>query len=306
MAINEDIADRVVAHRLELLRFEAGTGERLVAAYSEALAGLLADVERARSEVAAGRLSRAAVDALRARAEALQGELASLLGTEAAILREALEGVVAVERQVLAQIWADTTEGISIDWRRPPLEEVLIAVDSPIAGRGWEEARAVELLKVHDDIRRRLAVAVARGSSTDALADALSEIPQLAKRGRDHLVTVARTEIQRVANQAADASYRANADILQGVEHLATLDSRTCKICAPLHGEVYDLDDPKRPEIPLHPRCRCFQAPVTKSWTQIGLGPAQASLFDGRPSGGADFESWLSRQPAEVRERFTA
>lgn len=36
----------------------------------------------------------------------------------------------------------------------------------------------------------------------------------------------------------------------------ATLDFKTCGTCKSRHGEIYDLND--APEMPAHPKCRCF------------------------------------------------
>jgi hypothetical protein len=35
-------------------------------------------------------------------------------------------------------------------------------------------------------------------------------------------------------------------------------DARVCQICEPHNAEVYDSEDPEKPTIPLHPRCRCW------------------------------------------------
>jgi hypothetical protein len=76
---------------------------------------------------------------------------------------------------------------------------------------------------------------------------------------RDRVVAVARTEIQSAATQTALALYAGNVAI-GGAMFLATLDSATCLICAPLHGTVYVYDAARRlsPDFrapPVHPRC---------------------------------------------------
>ena len=31
----------------------------------------------------------------------------------------------------------------------------------------------------------------------------------------------------------------------------------SCNICRSYHGKIFTEDDPKKPELPLHPNCRC-------------------------------------------------
>lgn len=67
---------------------------------------------------------------------------------------------------------------------------------------------------------------------------------------------IVRTEALRSYNNASDSYYSA-----QGIEfvvHYATADDRTCSVCAPRAGLTYRRGTIKSP---LHPRCRCYEAP---------------------------------------------
>jgi hypothetical protein len=62
-----------------------------------------------------------------------------------------------------------------------------------------------------------------------------------------------------VANNSRMGGYEANADVLNGVKFLATLDSRTSKICALLDGTTWTMEEVKKRLVkrpPLHPNCR--------------------------------------------------
>lgn len=305
MSINEDLADAYVEHRLDLLRFEAGTVQRLIAAYDAALSDTREALLLARQEADEGELSPQTAALLQERADALQGELATLLAQSNAVLGDGLEVAVRAEVAITAETVNRLTAGVEVSWVRPPLGDALAAIVEPVGSRGWSDRMAVNLLGLHDDISETIAKSVVAGASMETVATDLGRVlgrTETAHRSR--MVALARTEVQRVANTAAMASYQANDDVVRGVLYLATLDSRTCIVCAPLHGTEYPLDAPDIPTPPLHPRCRCFLSPLTKSWAELGLGPAQASLFDGAtPSGDdMDFPGWLSRQPAATAD----
>jgi SPP1 gp7 family putative phage head morphogenesis protein len=305
LGINEELSDAYVDHRLDLLRFEAGTVAELVAAFDQALEDTRAILSRAKREAEAGQLSERTQALLRAKQRTLQEELAALLTLADLAVAEGLEIAARAEVAADAAAFDVSTEGVDISWTQPPIVDVLTAVVEPVGSRGWPDRLASNLLTLHDEISAVIAAALARGASMDAVANELgTTLGRLEGQHRSKLVALARTEIQRVANTAALASYEANSDVVSGVQYLATLDSRTCPVCAPLHGTTYALTDADIPTPPLHPRCRCFLAPLTRSWAELGLGPAQASLFDGATPAGTDldFPAWLKRQPDSVAD----
>ena len=83
------------------------------------------------------------------------------------------------------------------------------------------------------------------------------------QRSRSSAVNMARTIANSVANNAKQAFYEANADIIIGVEILATLDGRTCPVCAALDRKRYKTKE-QHPTPPIHHQCRCVLLPVTE------------------------------------------
>lgn len=113
----------------------------------------------------------------------------------------------------------------------------------------------------------------------EAIEDATvkgSTIPQIAKRitetageGWHNSVRLARTEMNRAANQGANHLFMQNADILEKKRWNATLDSKTAPKDAKNDGDLFPLeyDTPEMPgepgkRIPNHPNCRCKWSPV--------------------------------------------
>lgn len=96
---------------------------------------------------------------------------------------------------------------------------------------------------------------------------------------RRSAVNMARTLTNAISNNAKETFYRENQDVLEGVEILATLDGRTCPVCASVDRKRYKFDEP-HPALPIHHQCRCVLLPVT---------PLSDLVEESRPMAKADF-----------------
>lgn len=109
---------------------------------------------------------------------------------------------------------------------------------------------------------------------------------------RKSAINMARTLCNAVSNNAKDAFYNANSDVINGVEILATLDGRTCPVCAGLDRKRYPIGE-SHPALPIHHMCRCVLLPVT---------PLSDMVEEERPMAKSDFmkdamESYSKRYP---------
>lgn len=121
-------------------------------------------------------------------------------------------------------------------------------------------------------------------------------------------------------------TYQANADVLQGIELVATIDSDTTVICLDLDGTIYALDDPNLQLPPFHYQCRTVPAPVV-DWDALGREPPPEGTRSARDfsnvseeeleRGGrgrvgevtriptsVKGEQWLRDQPQRVQEKM--
>jgi SPP1 gp7 family putative phage head morphogenesis protein len=78
--------------------------------------------------------------------------------------------------------------------------------------------------------------------------------------------TIARTESMGAMDSATRDTYRSNG--IQYVQRIGTQDKLICPYCAARVGNVYPVD--KAPAI-LHPRDRCYNAPFSPDWVDLGL-----------------------------------
>jgi len=106
-------------------------------------------------------------------------------------------------------------------------------------------------------LRQVLSDAVIRGKGMSDIAEEITEqIGITFSRAK----TIARTEVMYAFNTVAIEEYKQHK--IKKVEWLTAGDEKTCPICAPLNGKIFDID--KAPEIPAHPNCRCVILPVVE------------------------------------------
>lgn len=115
---------------------------------------------------------------------------------------------------------------------------------------------------------------------------------------------IARTATTHVAAHAREATYQANTSLLNGVQWVSTLDTRTCVVCGSLDGQLFPVGEGQRPTA--HWSCRCTTIPVLKSWKELGvdvseMSPGQRASFDGLVPGDLTYEDWLRKQSKQLQ-----
>lgn len=139
-------------------------------------------------------------------------------------------------------------------------------------------------------------------------------VQQIADRGGaatkmadKQVMTIVRTSINQVANEASQRVYEANRDLTDKYQYVATLDSRTSLICARLDGQEFEYG--KGPTPPQHFNCRSTTVPIV-DFSEFG--------FDDPPEGkraakwgeaqkgrqvpaGMTYADWLKKQPKSVQ-----
>jgi SPP1 gp7 family putative phage head morphogenesis protein len=114
---------------------------------------------------------------------------------------------------------------------------------------------------------------------------------------------VVRTAVQHVSSIARNETWKANADIVDGVVWTSTLDGRTSAQCRSLDGQVFPVDKGPRP--PIHIRCRSTTTPklaekfdfLSEGGTRSTRGPNGVSST----SANETYYAWLKKQPAQFQ-----
>ena len=122
---------------------------------------------------------------------------------------------------------------------------------------------------LQDTIKTEVMAGMMQGESYKSLVKRFDDVafPKLERNTE----TLVRSYIQSVNVQASKDVANANKDLVKGWKWNSVCENRTCVICMSLDSKdiVYPLDG--GPEIPIHPRGRCFPEMVTKTFRELGM-----------------------------------
>lgn len=157
-------------------------------------------------------------------------------------------------------------------------------------------------------VKSNLTIGISQGETLPAIIKRFRSDSGLAGQTRRHIDSVVRTAVNHVTTQAKEDVYTANSNIVDKIQIVATLDSRTTDICISEDGKTYAVGSGHRP--PFHIRCRTTTAPVMKSWEDIGLGHfglkeptnAMRASMTGQVPSSLTYSEWLKKQPKSVQD----
>ena len=319
MAINQEIVDRYVEHRLWLMRYEQTVArdvlEILLRGEEQAIGAI---VEAYEAATAKGDLVAWSGRGIGFRRKALarsRAALSDVFSEAEESLRLAIEGVAEDGNALLAESLEEILPKPVLDelqLSRVPERQLAQMVSDQFGDRlegsaatianGLKEIETSTLARINGALRD----GVRDGVGTRNLVSRVRKIVG-AKDIMGHRVSsLVRTMVQTTANDVAGQVYRENSDIIRAEQYVATLDDRTCQICGPLDGQVFRIKDGKStiPRPPRHPNCRCFVTPVLRDWKAMGfpdtLDPQFKRLFDDKPAQRTTWTEWVQRNPARL------
>ncbi|WP_312910950.1 phage head morphogenesis protein [Stutzerimonas nitrititolerans] len=310
---NEKLADLAIGHQIYLQRYGGGVVRRFIALLNrvddDLFARLAEALERLPPEsFTVQRLDQMLVQvqqlnaqAYRAAGEELDQALLELAGYEGSYQHRTIQAVLPAA--VAGQL---TVSGVSAS------QVHAAAMARPFQGKLLREAlkdiEAARAERIRDAIRmgfvegETIGQMVRRLRGTRALkyADGLLAID---RRGAEALV---RTAVNHTANYARQATFEANADLIQEWQFLATLDGRTTLTCASLSGKKFKIGTGPQP--PRHWGCRSTSVPVLASaWEALGLSkseidPGTQASMDGQLAADISYGQWLKSKPAAFQD----
>ena len=306
--INKRILDGGIRHMVWLERYKTGTVNKIIKLLNKAdkdlteqLAKRLAGIEERGYDLGAETTRR-----MKALNDALKAQRAELYKLAHKETREHLNDFSEHEADFQARL-IETSIGSAakVTLERPALSLLKATVEAkPFQGRilkDWfEDLSATSGKQINDAV----SIGIAQGQTTDQIvrriagtraaqySDGVLEI------SRRNAAAVVRTSISAVANHAAEDLYAANADIIQGVQMVATLDGRTTPYCRAIDGKVFGINEGPRP--PFHWGCRTRTVPYLGKTSIAGT---RASAIGPVP-GDVTYQDWLTGQGAAVQDEI--
>jgi SPP1 gp7 family putative phage head morphogenesis protein len=311
---NERLLDAAVRHAVLLERLKAGEVSRIVGLLNrEVIPDLIARIE--------ARLARVNLRGLEAGALATQR------------YRDLIEGLQAVIREGMRRLRDEATSGlveigtheagwqvrtlsriapIEFEFQLPSVQVLRSAVTSrPFQGHLLKDWFAQLEHTTQRKVRAQLNVGLAEGEDTAAIVRRLRGTAEarytdgILQGTRRELESVVRTSVNHVTTHAREETYKANADLVRGVQWVSTLDTRTTMTCSDLDGRVFPVDSGRRP--PAHWGCRSTTVPLLKSNRELGLPFKDApegtrASMNGEVPASTTYWEWLERQPAAIQD----
>lgn len=305
-------AARMLRHQVDLLRLEAGARLGVL----ERLSRLSRELEALVRRGNVSEFSKRRIDQLLSSADAtIQRYYEGISRSMGKVLDGAGDSSArhakgTVEATLAA---ADVTANLPTEAYLERLESNAIVQGAPSAE--WWERQA-------DDTSQRFSNAVRQGAvAGDTVEQMAARVA--GRRGYPGVMDIAmsnarslvHTSVMEVANEARMQTFRQNADVVEGVRQVSTLDSHTTEICMAYDGCEWDLDGEPRDgtELPFeggpprHWGCRSVLVPITKSFKELGVnaeepGPGERASADGQVPGDMTFGDWLDTQTKEEQD----
>jgi len=236
----------------------------------------------------------------------VEGMLQAAQLQSAGNLESTIKSLSQLEGSVYANMLSDQFERVGIDVMGLPYAQIDQISRQPLLGQSIGEksiwTKNTAIAKMRGELTQAIIQGEDMAQATKRLINVSGGLGIVDKTIQERAKKIARSEIQYASNQVARNVYKENDDILQGVMYSASLDRRTCLICASDDGTIFyykNGEDHNGPSLPRHPLCRCIYVPITKTWRQLGDKiPAHISkdakgAFVGKGLDVINYQQWL-------------
>lgn len=277
--------DAVVELQLDIMRVSASLQSQTIA--------ILKNLEkRLLGELASGDLTEWGIRRRERQLREISASIKSYYDQVDEIVLDGTKGVADVAAKV-------TTAAIAPN-ALLPTESTMAAIASGSIVQGATQGQWWN--KQSSEVAFRFAGAVRQGlAGAETNAQIINRVRQVMNVTRANAAALVQTSVATVANDAREAVFKRNDDIIRKYRAVATLDTHTCVQCAPLDGLEWEKDGSPIghklpfPNYPLHFNCRCLTIAVV---LDDPIGGRRASS-EGEVSARLTFEGWLKRQSTE-------
>jgi SPP1 gp7 family putative phage head morphogenesis protein len=297
-AVDELIADALIAQGVDLIRLEGG--------YNRAVLRLLKDMERELVEKLADR---------ELTSYSRQRLLDFLAEARSVIARTYVAMRAEVDLQGIAQVQAGAVGGAiqgavgaRLDVAVPAVETMrslvsdLLIQGAPSAD-WWNRQAGDTQFRFANAIRQGIAQGETNAQIVARIRKGSGAMGPIVETSRRNAEALVRTSVQTVANATRLEVFKANDDILAGVRQISTLDGRTSDTCVAYSGAEWDTEGnpingtklPFNGGPPRHWNCRSVLTPIVKPLPGLPeFRPSERASADGPVRADVTFAQWLA------------
>jgi SPP1 gp7 family putative phage head morphogenesis protein len=334
--MNKKLFDDTVMAQVDLARFEAGTRRRVRRILTDVQNELIAEIIKKDPSVVRGTVWR-------------EKRLTALKKEVDVILKNGYKGVEQTtlsDLKDLSKFTAKSTQKIFNNAIGAEVFEIVntqkqltsivknTMIDGATIGEWYKTQAKNTSQKVNREVAklihesRAVQVGMAKGESLSEIVNRIrgtATRPGIVPIAKHHADTLVRTSMSQVNNAVKMETYRENADVIKGLEIVATLDVRTTEVCMDHDTRKYTLDGkPIGHSVdflggpPYHWNCRSTTVPITFSWAELAgkkskisnkklarlddaLSDSQRASMGGPVSSRMNYEEWLRTQPESIQ-----
>jgi SPP1 gp7 family putative phage head morphogenesis protein len=297
-AVDELIADALIAQGVDLIRLEGG--------YNRAALRLLKDMERELVEKLADR---------EITSYSRQRLLDFLAEARSVIARTYVAMRAEVDLQGVAQVQAGAVGGAiqgvigdrltvavpAVQTMRSLVSDLLIQ-GAPSAD-WWSRQAGDTQFRFANAIRQGIAQGETNAQIVARIRKGSGAMGPIVETSRRNAEALVRTSVQTVANATRLEVFKANDSVLAGVRQISTLDGRTSDTCIAYSGAEWDTDGnpingtklPFNGGPPRHWNCRSVLTPIVKPLPGLPeFRPSERASADGPVRADVTFAEWLA------------
>jgi len=293
MSLADQFHSSILKNSVQWMRYEAGIRQDIDAMIRQLGKDLV-------EELSGSGIDTPRTDWQRARLRKLLDEAQSIVDDSyTQIAAHASDGLAAGIEASTANLLASMNDAVGVEllqgikWS-PGLLKALVddtlTVGAPSAE--WWARQGESLTQGFTDQMRQ---AMLQGENLQSMVARTKDLMMVGTRNAEALV---RTSAMAVNNAAQLALWKENANSLDELQWVATLDPKTCLVCGVLDGQTWPINDTHEVP-PAHWNCRCCTVPIPKMWDELGIKmpvgqrPTSTDTANGTVSGDTTWESWL-------------
>ena len=304
--LNDIIFEANLRHQMYLQRHSASVVRKIIALLNRADAGIVERLEREDFTAISEARQKKLLDRIRELIKRGYSSAITALGEE-------IDDLAVYESGFQLDLFKRSIP-VALDLVTPAPDQLVAAVKArPFQGRLLKEwysgLEQGSFARLRDAIR----IGYIEGATTEEVVRRIRGTRKqrytdgILQQNRRSATAAVRTALNHTSNSASELTYQQNADIIKGVQWVATLDGRTTRVCASRDGKVYPLGKGPRP--PAHINCRSTTTPVLKSWKELGISLKQApegtrASMNGQVPASTTFEDFLRNQPTDFQDEF--